>query len=125
MATTEKPILGWGFSNFHTQLKRIKHQYDLPAKEYDDAHAHNVPLEIAAGTGLVGLFFFLGWFFAWVWECWRYGGMTRALMVPFFVAIMFEVQFEVILDANNATWLGFLYAISLAHDKRYQLPFSA
>lgn len=124
LAVTEKPILGWGLSNFHTQVKRIKQQYDLPMKDYDDAHAHNVPLEIAAGTGLIGLFFFLGAFFTWMWECWKADGLTRAVMMPFFVAIMFEAQFEVILDANNATWIGFLYAVSLARDKRFQLPFA-
>ncbi len=124
IAWKEKPVLGWGHTNFHSQLKRIKHQYDLPGKDYNDAHAHNVPLEIAAGTGIIGLFFFLGWFFTWMWECWKAGGMVRALMMPFFVAVAFEAQFEVILDANNATWITFLYAVSLAVDRRFQLPFS-
>lgn len=123
IAVKERPLIGWGFSNFHTQLKRIKNQYDLPAKQYDDAHAHNVPLEIAAGTGLLGLVFFLGWFFTWMLETWNAGGMGRALMIPFFMAIMFEAQFEVLLDANNATWISFLYALSLATNKRYQMPF--
>lgn len=123
-AFKERPILGWGFANFHTQVKRIKEQYDLPAKQYDDAHAHNVPLEIAAGTGIIGLFFFLGWFLTWCWECWSAGGVVRAVMVPFLVALAFEVQFEVLLDANNATWISFLYAVSLACNKRYQLSFA-
>lgn len=122
IAIKERPLLGWGLSNFHTQVRRIKQENDLPEKQYDDAHAHNVPLEIAAGTGLVGLFLFSAWFLTWVWECWREGGLTRALMMPFFAAIFFEAQFEVILDANNATWIGFLYAVSLARE-RYQLPF--
>jgi hypothetical protein len=45
-------------------------------------------------------------------------------MMPFFVAVAFEAQFEVILDANNATWIGFMYAVSLAAQKRYQLVFA-
>lgn len=122
IAWKERPILGWGFSNFSTQLKRIKHQYDLPAKEYDDAHAHNIPLEIAAGTGTIGLALFLTAFFCWVWECWKAGGLVRAIMMPFFAAIMFEAQFEVILDANNATMIGFIYALTMATNRRYQLP---
>lgn len=122
IAIKERPIFGWGFGNFHTQVRRIKLENDLPQKKYDDAHAHNVALEIAAGTGLIGLFLFAGWFFTWVWECWNTGGLTRSLMMPFFAAILFEAQFEVILDANNATWIGFLYAASLARE-RYQLPF--
>jgi len=124
LAFQERPILGWGFGNFHTQVKRIKEQYDLPAKQYNDAHAHNVPLEIAAGTGIVGLFFFLGWFLTWCWECWSAGGMVRAVMFPFLLALAFEAQFEVLLDANNATWISFLYAVSLACNKRYQLSFA-
>lgn len=124
IAFKERPILGWGHANFHSQVHRIKHQYDLPAKSYDDAHAHNVPLEIAAGTGLIGLLLFAGWFFTWAWECWQRGGLVRAVMMPFFVAILFEAQFEVILDANNATWISFLYAVTLASQKRYQLAFT-
>lgn len=123
IAWKERPVFGWGFSNFHSQVARIKRQYDLPAKEYSDAHAHNVLLEIAAGTGAVGLLLFTGAFLAWVWECWNRGGLVRALMLPFFVALAFQAQFEVILDANNATWIGFLYALSLASNKRYQMPF--
>jgi O-antigen ligase len=124
IAAKERPFLGWGLSNFHTQVKRIKIENDLAMKNYDDAHAHNVPLEIAAGTGFIGLFFFLGWFLIWMWECWQAGGLIRAIMMPFFVAVIFEAQFEVILDANNATWISFLYALSLARDKRFQLSFA-
>jgi len=123
IAWKEKPLLGWGFSNFHTQVARIKHEHDLPAKHYVDAHAHNIPLEIATGTGLVGLVFFLAAFFCWVWECWQLGGLTRALMMPFFAALMFQCQFEVLLDANNATWIAFLYALTVAQNKLYQMSF--
>lgn len=123
-AIEERPILGWGHGNFHTQVERIKNQYDLPRKEYKDAHSHNVLLEIAAGTGFLGLILFIIAFCTWVWECWRAGGVIRAVMMPFFVAVVFEAQFEVILDANNATWIGFLYAVSLAAQKRYQLVFA-
>jgi O-antigen ligase len=120
IAWSERPVWGWGYRNFHTQVTRIKATHDLPAKEYGDAHAHNVILEIAAGTGAVGLLLFLIAFGCWVYECWRGGGLVRVLMLPFFVSLMFEAQFEVILDANNATWIGFLYALSIGVGKRYQ-----
>jgi O-antigen ligase len=123
-AIEERPILGWGHGNFHTQVERIKNQYDLPRKEYKNNHSHNVLLEVAAGTGLIGVILFIIAFCTWVWECWRAGGVIRAVMMPFFVAVVFEAQFEVILDANNATWIGFLYAVSLAAQKRYQLVFA-
>ncbi len=114
IATQEKPILGWGLSNFHSQLKRIKTDYDLDAKEYHDAHSHNLFLEVASGTGLVGLFLFLGWLISWAWESFKTGGLTRALVIPFGVALVVSSQFEVTFDANNASMIFFLYALSTA-----------
>lgn len=114
IAIKERPALGWGLSNFHTQLKRIKNDYDLPAKDYDDAHAHNLFLEVGAGTGLIGLFLFVGWLVAWALECFKVGGMVRAMIIPFGVALVAASQFEVTLDANNASMIFFVYAMSAA-----------
>ncbi len=121
IATKEKPILGWGLSNFHSQLKRIKTDYDLDAKDYNDAHSHNLFLEIASGTGILGLFLFLGWVLSWAWEAFRAQGLTRLLVIPFGVAFVVSSQFEVTFDANNASMIFFLYALSsnLAN-KRYE-----
>lgn len=116
IAIKEKPILGWGLSNFHTQVKRIKIENDLQKKNYDDAHAHNLFLEVAAGTGLIGLTIFVGWLFMWAWEGFTGGTLTRALVVPFGVALVISSQFEVILDANNASMIFFLYGVSSATD---------
>lgn len=112
IATQEKPLLGWGLSNFHSQLKRIKNQYDLDAKDYNDAHSHNLFLEVASGTGLVGLFLFLGWVISWAWESFQAKGLIRALIVPMGVAFVVSSQFEVTLDANNASMIFFLYGFS-------------
>jgi O-antigen ligase len=112
IATEEKPILGWGLSNFSSQLKRIKYQYDLDAKFYDDAHAHNLFLEVAAGTGITGLIIFITWVLTWAWEIFRTGGLVRALVIPFGVAFIVGSQFEVTFDANNAGMIFFLYAFS-------------
>ena len=112
IATKEKPLLGWGLSNFHSQLKRIKNDYDLDAKFYNDAHSHNIYLEIASGTGLIGLIAFLGWLLCWAWESFKAGGLTRALIVPFGVAFVTSSVFEVTFDANNASMIFFLYALS-------------
>lgn len=114
IAIKERPVLGWGLSNFHSQLKRIKNDYDLPAKDYNDAHAHNLFLEVGAGTGLVGLFLFLAWLVSWAWECFKAGGMVRATVIPFGVALVLASQFEVTLDANNASMIFFIYALSAA-----------
>lgn len=113
IATQEKPVLGWGLSNFHSQLKRIKTDYDLDAKDYDDAHSHNLFLEVASGTGLVGLFFFLGWLIFWALECFKAKGITRALVVPLGACFVVSSQFEVTLDANNASMIFTIYASSV------------
>lgn len=114
IATKEKPVLGWGLSNFHTQLKRIKIENDLEAKDYDDAHSHNLFLEVASGTGLIGLFFFLGWLISWALECFRSNNLIRALTVPFGVAFVVSSQFEVTFDANNASMIFAFYSLSAA-----------
>jgi O-antigen ligase len=114
IAIKERPILGWGLSNFHTQVERIKKNYDLGAKDYVDAHSHNVFLEIGAGTGLLGLLFFLGWLITWAFECFKTGGLVRALVVPFGVAFVVGSQFEVTLDANNASMIFAFYSLSVS-----------
>ena len=114
IAIKERPILGWGLSNFHTQLKRIKIENDLDAKDYNDAHSHNLYLEIGSGTGLIGLSLFLGWIISWAWECFKTGGLVRALVIPFGVAFIVSSQFEVTFDANNASTIFVLYALSAA-----------
>jgi O-antigen ligase len=117
IAVKEKPLLGYGFSNFHSQVKRIKIENDLDAKDYDDAHAHNLFLEIAAGTGLLGLALFLGWIICWALEMFKAPLLTRALVIPFCVAWIVSSQFEVTFDANNAAMIFFLYPLSQL--KRY------
>lgn len=114
VAIQEKPILGYGLSNFHSQLKRIKIEHDLDAKDYNDAHSHNLFLEIASGTGLVGLLFFVGWVVAWAIEVFKAGGLVRAAVLPFGVAFVVSSQFEVTFDASNASMIFFVYALSSA-----------
>lgn len=114
IATKEKPMLGWGLSNFHSQLKRIKNQYNLDAKHYDDAHSHNLFLEIASGTGLIGLFFFLGWLVSWAVEIFKGPLILKALVVPYAAALVVSSQFEVTFDANNASVIFFIYPLSSA-----------
>lgn len=113
IATQEKPIFGWGLSNFHSQLKRIKIENDLDVKEYNDAHAHNLFLEVSSGTGLIGLFFFLGWVFCWAYEVFIQKGLVRAFVLPFGIAFVISSQFEVTFDANNACMIFFIYAMSV------------
>lgn len=120
VAIKERPVLGWGLSNFHTQVKRIKEEHDFESKNYSDAHAHNLFLEIAAGTGLIGLLIFLGWVLTWAWETLRGDETVRAVVLPFGIAFVISSQFEVTFDANNATMIFFVYAMSSAVQLRSQ-----
>lgn len=115
IAIKERPLFGWGLSNFHSQLKRIKEDHDLAAKDYNDAHSHNLFLEIGSGTGLIGLLLFLGWIFTWAGEIFKHGGILRALIIPYGVAFVVSSQFEVTFDANNASVIFFLYSLSMAY----------
>jgi O-antigen ligase len=119
IAIQEKPVLGYGFANFHSQVKRIKTENNLEVPEYNDAHAHNLFLEIASGTGIIGLIAFLGWIIVWAYECFTEKNLVRALVIPFGIAWVISSQFEVTLDANNASMIFFVYALSLAkHPKK-------
>lgn len=111
IAIKERPVLGWGYSNFHSQMLRIKTQYDLPHKEFYDSHAHNVFLEITAGTGVIGLFFFLGWLITWALESFK-SPWGRAIIVPFGVVFVISGQFEVTFDANTSTLIFLCYSLS-------------
>lgn len=115
IAIQERPVLGWGLSNFHSQLKRIKYDNDLEAKEYHDAHSHNLFLEITTGTGFIGLFFFLGWLLSWAWESYKGSELTKLLVIPFGVAFVISSQFEVTFDANNACMIFTVYSMSAAY----------
>jgi O-antigen ligase len=116
IATQEKPLLGHGIGNFHSQLMRIKTAHQLDTMGLDDTHAHNLYLETSAGTGLVGLILFLGWIISWGLELLKRPGVMRAALIPMGAAWLISSCFEVTLDANNASMILFLYALSIASD---------
>lgn len=122
IAIKEKPIIGWGYSNFHSQMKRIKTENNLERQDYNDTHAHNVFLEIGAGTGFIGLFFFLGWVISWAWESFK-TSWGRSIIVPFGVVFVVASQFEVTLDANTSTLIFLTYALSSALYKPKGTPY--
>lgn len=121
IAIKEKPVLGWGFSNFHSQLKRIKNENDLEYKDYNDAHAHNLYLDVAAGTGLLGITFFLGWLVSWAIEAFRSNAFIRTAVIPMGVSLVLSSMFETTLNANIASFVFFIYAISSAEIMRCKI----
>lgn len=111
-ASIEKPIAGWGYSNGHTQVKRISERENYEMMHMSDAHAHNLFLDVLAGTGIVGLLIFLSWLFFWAKEVFLAGGLTRAIIFPLGVALVISSQFEVTINANLASFIFIIYAFS-------------
>lgn len=111
-ASLEKPVAGWGYSNGHTQVKRISERENYEMMHMSDAHAHNLFLDILAGTGIVGLLIFLSWLFFWANEIFLIGGLTRAIIFPLGVALIISSQFEVTINANLASFIFIIYALS-------------
>lgn len=119
MAIKERPLLGWGYFNFKHQVERIKNQYDLPRKDFVDSHSHNNFLEIAAGTGLFGLFAFLGWFFSWGLESFK-SPWRRALIIPFWVSFFITSQVDMtIIDYHLSALIYFIYSFSSIQFKKF------
>ena len=112
IATKESPFLGVGYNNFYSQVERIKKENHLKTTFYINEHSHNTFLEIAAGTGLIGVGLFVLWLFLWALECFNLNSALRGVFIPFGVCVIASGQFEVILDSNNAVLLFFVYTLS-------------
>lgn len=112
IATKEHPLFGWGYNNFYSQVERIKKENNLKTTFYVNEHSHNTFLEIAAGTGLIGFFFFMGWLVLWAIECFKLEKALRGIFVSFGVCFVISGQFEVLLDTNNTVLLFFIYSLS-------------
>lgn len=112
-AIKERPFIGWGPSNFHSQVDRIKKKHGFDFQNYNDAHSHNIILETWAGTGFFGLIALLGWLFFWIKEVWTGDKKWKVLMIPFFINLMIGSQFELITDANNSSMIYFLYSLTV------------
>lgn len=118
IAIKERPIIGWGYSNLKTQMGRIKNQYNVSEKNFVDSHAHNNFLEIAAGTGFIGLFLFLGWLISWAFEIIRNSNL-RSLMLPFGAVFLVTGMVEVtIIDSHLAVFIYLIYSLSSAYWKK-------
>ena len=68
----EKPLLGYGPNQFKYHSKEMKIKYNL-GFEYFDSHTHNIFLQVAADSGLLGLSAFLAWMFFWFRETYKNG----------------------------------------------------
>jgi O-antigen ligase len=106
------PIMGVGFRNFQPYSVPIKTQYGYPIPEWE-GHAHNNFLEIAAGTGLVGLIPFCIWIFGWLIQCYKRNDLAARMMFPAIIAILIGgITQNTITDGVNVFLFMTLYALT-------------
>lgn len=111
-AASEKPIIGWGYSNGNSQFKRISEREKLHINGMENSHAHNLFLDILAGTGFIGLGLFIGWLFFWCKEVLNRPLINKAIVIPFVIAFVISSIFEVTINSNLASMTFILYAFS-------------
>ena len=116
-AVKERPFFGLGYYNLKDHMERIKKDYDLPRQDLVDSHAHNNFLEIASGTGIIGLVFFLGWLISWARETSQtYFG--KRLIIPFGLVFLITGMFEVtIADSHLAALIYLIYSLDASQNK--------
>lgn len=111
-ALQERPLLGWGPQQLKHHVKEIKKKYKLEFPNYHE-HAHNVFLETAANTGIIGLIAFLAWIGLWLKELFTIrNNFAKQMFLPVIVFILVAGQFEMLMMAQTSTLIYFLYAIS-------------
>lgn len=111
-AFKERPILGFGPGQLTFNVKELKEKYNLEHKEYIQ-HAHNVFLETAANTGIIGLLTFIAWLLLWANELLKYrNNLAKQMFFPVILFIFVAGQVEMIMMAQTSTMIYFLYAIS-------------
>lgn len=106
------PVMGVGFRNFQPYSVPIKKKYGYPVPEWE-GHAHNNFLEIAAGTGLIGLIPFCLWIFGWLFEMYRRNDLAARLAFPAIVAILIGgLTQNTITDGVNVFLFMLLYGLT-------------
>lgn len=111
-AVQERPVFGFGPQQLKFHVKEIKEKYNLEYKNYAE-HAHNVYLETAANSGIIGLLTFLAWLGLWLKELLsERSAHARQLFIPTIVFMLIAGQFEMLMMAQTSAVIYFLYAIS-------------
>lgn len=111
-AIQERPIFGFGPQQLKFHVKEIKEKYNLDNKYYIE-HSHNVYLETAANTGIIGLIAFLAWLGLWFKELYfQHNSFAKQMFFPVILFLLVAGQFEMLLMAQTSTMLYFFYGIT-------------
>jgi O-antigen ligase len=112
VAFKERPIFGWGYRNFESNVKEIKKRNNIAYPSFG-GHAHNNLLEHLASTGIVGFIATLGFFLAWLIESFKrndfIGLMTFPFVTSFLTSGLFQYTFG---DGENLFLIMGIWTIS-------------
>ncbi|MES2803341.1 MAG: O-antigen ligase family protein [Bdellovibrionota bacterium] len=122
-AFKERPVFGFGPQQLKFHVKEIKEKYNLENKHYIE-HAHNIYLEIAANTGIIGLLAFLTWLGLWCKDLfYQSNTLAKQIFLPVILFILVAGQFEMLLMAQTSSIIYFFYALS--HHKFFKTEIAA
>ena len=107
----EHPFLGLGINQFRYQSRDIAARNGILGVKHN-LHAHNLFLDLAANTGLLGAGAFLCWLLAWGGELVRQGSCASQTLIPFLGTFLACGLTEYNLDAQQAMLVFFIYSIS-------------
>lgn len=111
-AFQEKPVLGFGPQQLKFHVKEIKEKHDLPYPNFE-SHAHNIYLQIAADSGIIGLISFLIFLGLWAKEVlFSMSTFGKQMFLPVILFLLIAGQFEMLFMAQTSTLIFFIYALS-------------
>lgn len=119
-AFQEKPIIGFGPQQFKFHAKEIKEKHDLLYPDFE-SHAHNIYLQIAADTGIIGIITFLIFLGLWTKEILvSTNTFGKQMFLPVVLFLLIAGQFEMLFMAQTSTLIFFIYALSQLNVFKYK-----
>lgn len=108
----DNPFFGVGFKNFQKECSKIKKKYNIEYPHFS-GESHNMILEVASGTGLIGLLAFLVWMLGWLKQYFIDNNPHIKIFIPTLGAFLFSGLFESQIGDGEIMYLIMvLYAIS-------------
>ena len=111
-AFKESPVFGYGPLQLKFHIQEIKEKHNLEYKDFI-SHAHNIYLQIAADSGILGLLAFLTWLLLWTKEIlYKCNDFGKQMFLPSILFLLIAGQFEMLFMAQTSTLIFFIYALT-------------
>lgn len=116
-AFKERPVFGWGYKNFESNVKSLKAKYDIAFPDFQ-GHAHNNFLEHLASVGLFGFLTLVLFHIAWFKEALSGERLIDDIGLPFVVALTVSGMTQVTLgDGENLFLIMTLWSLGQVHNE--------